>query len=57
MNIDKIDNSEFLTYGFIVRANKDAIVNVNHFLLNLENCKIIFQKSSKLKMYIREEVY
>lgn len=47
-----------ITYGIVLRATKDAIVKINTFLQTLDKeCEIVYQKSSPMKLVIKEEVY
>lgn len=51
------NNNNEITYGFIVRTSKVNISKINEFLEQLENCRIIYQKSSPLKLFLKEEVF
>ncbi|MDI6709055.1 MAG: hypothetical protein QME47_08240 [Candidatus Thermoplasmatota archaeon] len=54
-NNDKGD--EWVTYAFVVRATKNAVIEIANFLDALPNSEIIYQKSSRLKLYIKEDVF
>lgn len=55
-NNKELNNTDLVTYAFVIKATKEGIVRINEFLDSL-GCKVIFQKSSNLKLFIKEEMY